>query len=87
MKNIVNQTLAVKKANIISINTIMKKYIKYLCAVLMIIGTSASAWATHPGGDYTLVTSASSLSEGDAVILDDEDRTAVPKHDANFDGM
>ena len=60
------------KTNIIANNTIMKKYRKYLCAVLMIIGASASAWATHPGGNYTLVTDASSLSEGSAVILYDD---------------
>ena len=38
------------KTNIIAnntvINAIMKKYIKYLCAVLMIIGTSVHAWGT-----------------------------------------
>ena len=37
------------KTNIIAnntvINMIMKKYIKYLCAVLLVIGTSAHAWA------------------------------------------
>lgn len=54
------------------INSIMKKYMRYICAVLIIIGTSAHAWATHPGGNYTLVTAASSLSEGDAVILYDD---------------
>lgn len=46
MKNVVNRTLAVKKTNILVINAIMKKYMKYLCAVLLLIGTSASAWAT-----------------------------------------
>ncbi len=64
------------KTNIIAnntvINTIMKKYMRYICAVLMIIGTSAHAWATHPGGNYTLVTSASDLHNGDAVILYDD---------------
>ncbi len=34
------------KTNIIANNTIMKTYLKYLCAVLMIIGTSAHAWGT-----------------------------------------
>lgn len=28
------------------IHTIMKKYIKYICAILLVIGTSAHAWAT-----------------------------------------
>ena len=54
------------KTNIIAnntiINSIMKKYIKYICAVLMIIGTSAHAWGTtctlHGGvnGNTTLGT-------------------------------
>lgn len=43
--------LKVMKTNIISINTIMKQYIKYLCAVLMIIGTSAHAWGA---GEYSV---------------------------------
>lgn len=43
------------KQNILVINTIMKKYMKYLCAVLLLIGTSASAWAT----DVTTPTSGS----------------------------
>ncbi len=34
------------KANILTINTIMKTYLKYLCAVLLAIGTSAHVWAT-----------------------------------------
>ena len=34
------------KSNILSINTIMKTYMKYLCAVLMLLGTSAHAWGT-----------------------------------------
>lgn len=33
------------KKNILVINTIMKKYMKYLCAFILLIGTSASAWA------------------------------------------
>ena len=36
--------LKVMKTNIIANNTIMKTYLKYLCAVLMIIGTSVHAW-------------------------------------------
>ena len=32
------------KKNILSINTIMKKYMKYICAVLLLIGTNAYAW-------------------------------------------
>lgn len=34
-----------KAINNTVINSIMKKYIKYLCAVLLVIGTSAHAWA------------------------------------------
>ena len=47
------------------INSIMKNLVKYLCAVLMIIGTSAHAWGTT----YTRVTSWDQLSNGDIVIL------------------
>ncbi|MBR4706091.1 MAG: InlB B-repeat-containing protein [Paludibacteraceae bacterium] len=43
----------------------MKQYIKYLCAVLLVIGTSAHAW----GATYQVVTSWSQLSDGDVVIL------------------
>ena len=50
----------------------MKKYIKYLCAVVMVLCLSVNAWGTAPGANYTLVTSASSLSVGDAVILYDD---------------
>ena len=52
-------------ANKIVINTIMKKYIKYLCAVLMIIGTSAHAW----GVTYQKVTDVSQIADGDVVII------------------
>lgn len=50
----------------------MGKYIKYLCAVVMVLCLSVNAWGTAPGANYTLVTSASSLSNGDAVILYDD---------------
>ena len=43
----------------------MKQYIKYLCAVLLVIGTSAHAWGTN----YTLVTSVDQLNNGDVVVL------------------
>lgn len=65
MKNVVNRALAAKKTNILVNNTIMKTYMKYLCAVLMIVCTSASAW----GVDYQKVTDVSQLSTGDQVIL------------------
>lgn len=44
MKNVVNRALVAEKTNILTNNTIMKNVIKYLCAILMVIGTSASAW-------------------------------------------
>lgn len=40
------------KTNNTVINSIMKQYIKYLCAVLLIIGTSAHAWATTETLDF-----------------------------------
>lgn len=48
MKTNINRALAAKNiiANNTVINSIMKKYIKYLCAVLMIMGTSAYAWGS-----------------------------------------
>ena len=54
MKNEVNRTLVVKKTmNNTVINSIMNKYMKYLCAVLLVIGTSAHAWATIETMDFT----------------------------------
>lgn len=47
----------------------MKKYLKYLCAVLILFGMSVSAWGADPGSGYTKVTSINSLSTGDYVIL------------------
>lgn len=40
------------KTNNTVINSIMNKYMKYLCAVLLIIGTSAHAWATTETLDF-----------------------------------
>lgn len=53
MNNVVNRTLAVKKTNIIAKYTNMRTYFKYLCAVLLIIGTSAHAWAVTETMDFT----------------------------------
>lgn len=53
MKNVINK--AFEAMNILSIHTIMKKSVKYLCAVLLLIGTSASAWGAiniDYGGNY-----------------------------------
>ena len=41
------------KTNIIAKYTNMKQYMKYLCAVLLAIGTSAHAWATTETMDFT----------------------------------
>lgn len=59
------------KTNIIAINTIMKKYMKYICAVLLIISTSAHAWgaANIAEGRYELVTDLSTLTAGDKYII------------------
>lgn len=54
MKTNINRTLVVK--NIITINTIMKQYIKYLCVFLMLLGTSAYSWGNTlylPSGSST----------------------------------
>ena len=74
--------LKIMKTNIITINTIMnniinranmakKKYMKYICAVLLIIGTGAHAWATASiaEGRYELVTDLSTLTAGDKLII------------------
>ncbi len=53
------------KTNNIVINSIMKKYMKYICAVLLLIGTSASAWSVT----YQKVTSVSDLKDGDVIII------------------
>ena len=53
------------ETTIITIHTIMKKYLKYLCVFLMILGTIAPA----RGATYTRVTSWDQLNNGDVVIL------------------
>lgn len=59
------------KTNIITNNTIMRNVFKYLCAVLLVIGTSAHAWATASiaEGRYELVTDLSTLTSGDKLII------------------
>lgn len=63
--------LKIMKTNIITINTIMRNVFKYLCAVLLVIGTSAHAWATASiaEGRYELVTDLSTLTAGDKLII------------------
>lgn len=51
MKTNIDRTLVVK--NIIAKYTNMTQYMKYLCAVLLIIGTSAHAWAVTETMDFT----------------------------------
>ena len=41
------------KTNNTVINSIMNKYMKYICAILLVIGTSVSAWATVETLDFT----------------------------------
>lgn len=45
--------LKIMKTNIITNITNMKTYLKYLCAVLLLIGTSAHAWAVTETMDFT----------------------------------
>ena len=72
------------KTNIIAnnsvINTIMKNVVKYLCAVVLLIGTSAHAWGADPAAPsahYTLIKSTGSLSVNDRVILYSPNGTAI----------
>lgn len=60
------------KTNMINTNSVMKTYMKYICAVLLLIGTSAHAWGADPSApsaNYTLIKSVGSLSTNDRVIL------------------
>ncbi len=50
------------KTNIITNITNMKTYIKYLCAVLLVIGTSARAWGSAVTFHYTTDKGATALS-------------------------
>lgn len=53
------------KTNNAIINSIMKNSLKYICAVLILLGMSASAWAIS--GYETIIWSEQGLSEGEAV--------------------
>lgn len=46
--------------------------LKITSMVILLLMVSVNVWATHPGANYTLLSSASSLSEGNAVILYDD---------------
>lgn len=66
-----NERRFIMKTNNIVINSIMKNVVKYLCAVLMLIGTSAHVWAAAniADGRYELVTDLSTLSSGDKILI------------------
>ena len=50
----------------------MDRLYSQLSMVILLLMVSVNVWATHPGANYTLLSSASSLSEGNAVILYDD---------------
>lgn len=59
------------KTNMINTNSVMKNYMKFICAILMLLGTSAHAWgaANIAEGRYELVTDLSTLTAGDKLII------------------
>lgn len=71
MKKNIDRTLVVK--NIIAKYTNMKQYMKYLCAVLLVIGSYASAW----GENATYYVWDSSRKDWVAYIVQDENATVV----------
>ncbi len=71
MKKNIDRTLVVK--NIIAKYTNMKQYMKYLCAVLLVIGSYASAW----GADATYYVWDSSRNDWVAYVVQDENATVV----------
>ena len=61
-----------KTMNNTVINSIMRNRLKYICAILLLVGTSAHAWGADPAAPsahYTLIKSISNLSDNDRVIL------------------
>ena len=74
------------KTNIIAnnsiINTIMKNVVKYLCAVVLLIGTSARAWAT----DCTYKVYDSSTSSWATYTVQDQDLDVIPGPDRTAAG-
>lgn len=76
-----NLKLAIMK-NILTIHTIMNKYMKYLCAVLLLIGTCASAWATD-------INTVEGISSGSTYIIkayDDNWHYLVPPTSTSYGG-
>lgn len=70
--------LKIMKTNIIAKYTNMKQYMKYLCAVLLVIGSYASAW----GENATYYVWDSSRKDWVAYIVQDENATVVAGPDA-----
>lgn len=63
-----------KATNNTIINPIMSKYMRMICAVVMVLGMSVNAWGADPAApsaNYTLIKSVGSLSTNDRVILYD----------------
>ncbi len=65
--------LKIMKTNIIAKYTNMKQYMKYLCAVLLVIGSYASAW----GENATYYVWDSSRNDWVAYVVQDENATVV----------
>ncbi len=55
------------KTNNIVINSIMRKYIKHLCAILILLCTSASAWGLT--SDQISTTAATSITDGGLYVV------------------
>ena len=74
--------LKIMKTNIIAKYTNMRQYIKYLCAVLLVIGTSAHAWAT----DCTYKVYDHSTSSWAVYTVQDQDLDVIPGPDMTASG-
>ena len=67
--------LEIMKTNIITNQTNMKQYIKYICAVLLLIGTSAHAWGTGIYLEYN----STKYYNGDMITINLA-QTTLPAH-------
>jgi uncharacterized repeat protein (TIGR02543 family) len=70
----------IMKTTIIKTNSVMKNFVKYICAVLLLIGTCASAWGTK---SYTFDLSSNTAGNGGAMTYwysDAECNTHVVKY-------
>ena len=70
-KNLTNKAFRFGKAKELRSVVAGATRLAMLVVLLLTLGVG-KIWGTHPGGDYTLITSASSLSAGHAVILYDD---------------